>query len=317
MTKIHSQEKEQFKELFAQADVDHFEDRYRILEVFLQGEDHVTAAELSDRLEKSENRFSPEFIKDTLNLMCRFGFAHKNRFDNGQARYEHRHLGDHHDHMICIKCRKIMEFNDDQLETLQQQIAAAQGFHLLQHRMELYGICNQCFGNRVGRLLPLVAARQGERLTIEEITGGAGARMRLITMGLRPGDVIDVITNLKDGQVVVALDGKRYALGRGFAQKIIVKPSVKAKPAGAGKDDPDIETMPMSKMKEGQAGTIVKTGGETLLRRRLLEMGLLKGVDVYIEKYAPLNDPIELIVKGYHVSLRVKEAANIMVSNVR
>jgi len=314
MTKIHSQEKEQFKELFAQADVDYFEDRYRILEVFLQGEDHITAAELAGRLEKAGHRFSTGFIEDTLQLMCRFGFAQKNRFDNGQDQYEHRHLGDHHDHMICIKCRKIIEFSNDQLEALQLQIASARGFHMLQHRMELYGICDQCFGQRVGRL-PLVAARQGERLMIEEITGGSGARMRLITMGLRPGDVVDVITNLNDGQIVVALEGKRYALGRGLAQKIIVKPFSEDQPVGTG--DPEKETLPMSLMKEGQVGTIVKTGGESLLRRRLLEMGLLKGVDVYIEKYAPLKDPIELIVKGYHISLRVEEAANIVVTNVR
>ncbi len=316
MTKIHSQEKEQFKELFAHADVDNFEDRYRILEVFLQGEDHITATELADRLEKSGNRFSPDFIKDTLKLMSRFGFAHKNRFDNGEPRYEHRHLGDHHDHMICTKCRKIMEFNNDQLETLQLQIAASRGFHLLQHRMDLYGICDRCFGKRVGKM-PLPAARQGERLTIEEIVGGAGARMRLITMGLRVGDIIDVITNLNDGQIVVALEGKRYALGRGLSQKVIVKSFEKDQQAGGGESDPDKETLPMSKMMEGQAGTIVKTGGHSLLRRRLLEMGLLKGVDVYIEKYAPLKDPIELIVKGYHVSLRVEEAANITMSNIR
>jgi len=316
MTKIHSQEKEQFKELFARADVDNFEERYRILEVFLQGEDHVTAAELSARLEKSGNRFSPEFIKETLKLMCRFGFAHKNRFDNGQTRYEHRHLGDHHDHMICTKCRKIIEFKNDQLEALQLQIAAARGFHLLQHRMDLYGICDQCFGKRVGQM-PLTAARQGERLTIEEIIGGSGARMRLITMGLRAGDIIDVITNLNDGQIVVALEGKRYALGRGFAQKIIVKPFEKGRAAELARAASAEETMPMSRMREGQAGTIVKTGGGSVLRRRLLEMGLLKGVDVYIEKYAPLKDPIELIVKGYHVSLRVEEAEGITVSNVR
>ena len=316
MTKIHSQEKEQFKELFAHADVDHFEDRYRILEVFLQGEDHITATELADRLERSGSRFAPDFIKDTLKLMCRFGFAHKNRFDNGQARYEHRHLGDHHDHMICIKCRNIIEFSNDQLEALQLQIASSRGFHLLQHRMELYGICDRCFGERVGRL-SLIAARQGERLVIEQITGGSGARMRLITMGLRPGDVIDVITNLNDGQIVVALEGKRYALGRGLARKVMVKPFVAAQAAGKAASDLDKETLPMSRMKEGQVGTIVKTGGDSLLRRRLLEMGLLKGVDVYVEKYAPLKDPIELIVKGYHVSLRVEEAVNIRVANVR
>jgi Fur family ferric uptake transcriptional regulator len=46
-------------------------------------------------------------------------------------------------------------------------------------------------------------------------------------------------------------------------------------------------------------------------------MGFLHGTEVYVEKYAPLRDPIELILKGYHVSLRVDEAARIQVENVR
>ena len=75
--------------------------------------------------------------------------------------------------------------------------------------------------------------------------------------------------------------------------------------------------MRLSEMKEGQSGTIVHVGGNGILRRRILEMGILKGTQVYIEKYAPLRDPLELIVKGYHVSLRVKEAAEVEVDNVR
>ena len=66
--------------------------------------------------------------------------------------------------------------------------------------------------------------------------------------------------------------------------------------------------MLMSDMREGQTGTVVRVGGNGILRRRILEMGILKGAEVYIEKYAPLKDPLELIVKGYHVSLRVEEA---------
>ena len=75
--------------------------------------------------------------------------------------------------------------------------------------------------------------------------------------------------------------------------------------------------MRLSEMKEGQSATIVHVGGNGILRRRILEMGILKGTQVYVEKYAPLRDPLELIVKGYHVSLRVKEAAEIEVDNVR
>jgi len=68
--------------------------------------------------------------------------------------------------------------------------------------------------------------------------------------------------------------------------------------------------MLLSEMKQGQTGTILRVGGEGVLRRRILEMGILKGTEVYVEKYAPL-------LKGYHVSLRVEEAAKITVENVR
>ena len=74
--------------------------------------------------------------------------------------------------------------------------------------------------------------------------------------------------------------------------------------------------MLLSEMKEGQAGTIVHVGGNGALRRRVLEMGLTKGTEIYVEKYAPLKDPLELIIKGYHISLRVEEAANITVDKL-
>lgn len=73
--------------------------------------------------------------------------------------------------------------------------------------------------------------------------------------------------------------------------------------------------MRLSEMREGETGRIVGINGEPRLRRRILEMGLTRGAEVYIEKYAPLKDPLELIVKGYHVSLRVREAAEIQVVN--
>ena len=75
--------------------------------------------------------------------------------------------------------------------------------------------------------------------------------------------------------------------------------------------------MLLSEVKEGQTVTISRIGGSGVLRRRLHEMGIIKGSDVLVEKYAPLKDPLELIVKGYHVSLRVEEAAQITVEVVK
>ena len=224
MKHIHRQEKQQFKKLFKQEYIDVFEDRFNVLEIFLQTEKHLTIDELINLLKENGYDFEPDFIRDTLKLMVRFGFAKKNRFNNGPVRYEHLHLGQHHDHMICTKCRKIVEFREDQIEDLQLKIAATHGFHMLQHKMEIYGICSECLKNRV-QGMPLAMAKPGERLVIKDITGGSGARMRLLSMGLRLKDEIEIVTNPRQGQIVVAVGFKRFALGRGLAQKIMVQPA--------------------------------------------------------------------------------------------
>lgn len=223
MKNIHSQEKEQFKKLFKQENIDRFEDSLKVLDVFLETERHVTANELMHLLQENGYNFDLSFIRDTLKLMCRFGFAIKNRFENGEIRYEHMHLGHHHDHMICTKCKRIIEFEDEGLESLQGQIVSRHGFHMLQHRMEIYGICSSCLEGR-DMNLPLTAAKQGEKLVIKSFSGGTGSRMRLSTMGLRIGDEVEVVTNQGAGQLVISVDGKRYALGRGLAKKVLVRP---------------------------------------------------------------------------------------------
>ncbi len=223
MKQLHRQEKEQFKKLFQQEQIDQFELRFKVLDVFMQTEKHVTSAELVALLHDRGVDLRAEFVRETLKLMCCLGFAQKRQFDNGQVRYEHRHIGQHHDHMICTKCKRIIEFSNEALENLQIKIADEHGFHMLQHKMEIYGICTDCLQQR-DDCMPLTNARTGEKLVIKAINGGAASRMRLMAMGLRIGDAIEVITNLGQGQVVVALELKRYSLGRGLAQKIIVQP---------------------------------------------------------------------------------------------
>jgi Fe2+ transport system protein FeoA len=75
--------------------------------------------------------------------------------------------------------------------------------------------------------------------------------------------------------------------------------------------------MLLSEIKEGQAARVVRVGGNGPFRRRIFEMGIVKGTKVYVDKYAPLKDPIEIIVMGYHLSLRVEEASQITVESVQ
>jgi Fe2+ transport system protein FeoA len=70
--------------------------------------------------------------------------------------------------------------------------------------------------------------------------------------------------------------------------------------------------IPLSAFKQGERGLIIKVQGSGAFRKRLQEMGFIKGTEVFVEKYAPLRDPVELVVKGYHVSLRVEEAAQVI-----
>lgn len=66
----------------------------------------------------------------------------------------------------------------------------------------------------------------------------------------------------------------------------------------------------------GESGTIVKVNGEGRVRRRLFDMGLTPGAEVFLRKKAPLGDPIEITLRGYELSLRKDEAANVEIDMI-
>ncbi len=66
-------------------------------------------------------------------------------------------------------------------------------------------------------------------------------------------------------------------------------------------------------LKIGERATVVKIHGEGAVKRRIMDMGLTKGVEVYVRKVAPLGDPIEITVRGYELSIRKADAENIEV----
>lgn len=70
-------------------------------------------------------------------------------------------------------------------------------------------------------------------------------------------------------------------------------------------------------VKVGQSADVAKLTGAGALKRRIMDMGLTKGTHVYVKKVAPLGDPIELTVRGYELSVRLDEAANVEVTDVR
>ena len=69
----------------------------------------------------------------------------------------------------------------------------------------------------------------------------------------------------------------------------------------------------LSELEPGEKGTIVKVQGSGALRRRLLDMGLIRGTEIKMVRKSPLGDPLEFLVKGYNLSLRKKECENVYV----
>lgn len=69
----------------------------------------------------------------------------------------------------------------------------------------------------------------------------------------------------------------------------------------------------LDQLGRGQAGRILRVGGRPAARRRLLELGVVRGETIMLQRAAPLGDPLEFVVKGYHLSLRKREAATILV----
>ena len=70
---------------------------------------------------------------------------------------------------------------------------------------------------------------------------------------------------------------------------------------------------PLKELKPKDKGKIVRVGGKGSVHRRLLDMGLVTGAEVEVERVAPLGDPMQVKIKGYHLTLRKEEAANIWV----
>ena len=214
-------EKTNFRTLIENDDIGKVEERLNIIEVFLSIEEHVTLEEMVQLLKDRGYDYDLEFVRQCMNRWVDHGFAQKKKFEGQPPRYEHRHLGKHHDHLICTKCGEIEEFRNEDMERLQINVATAQGFHMLQHRMEIYGICSECLAQR-SPLLPLAMAKPGENVVIKDIMGGSHARSRLASMGLKRGDFLEIINNNGLGRLIVGHETMRLAMGRGIAQKIMV-----------------------------------------------------------------------------------------------
>ena len=118
--------------------------RLKILEVLEKSSNHhMSAEDIYRSLMEQQEEVGVATIYRVLSQFEESGIVHKLNFENNQAVYELCGV-DHHDHLVCVKCNTIIEFQDDVIEQHQLQIANKYGFQLTDHSLYLYGLCKAC-----------------------------------------------------------------------------------------------------------------------------------------------------------------------------
>lgn len=119
-------------------------ERSSVLRAFMASERHVTAEELHREMKEKGSSIGLATIYRTLNLFCECGLAEQRQFGDGQARYELTYNVNHHDHLVCTQCDRIIEFENLDIEKLQEKVAKKNNFTVYSHKLELYGLCSGC-----------------------------------------------------------------------------------------------------------------------------------------------------------------------------
>lgn len=146
--------------------------------------------------------------------------------------------------------------------------------------------------------------REG-RCIISKIDGSRTLVRRLAELGMVRGKVVTVIATADSNSgLLIYFQGQRLAVSPEMAECIEVLDL-------GSLDDKDLVSLDSIPLKK--AGVVVRLNGSKELRRRLMDMGLTRNTIVTVQQVAPLGDPVELTLRGYKLSLRKSEAANIMV----
>jgi len=137
-------ETELFKTLISEGGLKTTKQREEILSIFLNSPGHKNLSQIYVQVAKVNPKIGYSTVYRTLKLLTRLGLADQRKFADGETRYEPTSEKSHHDHLICLDCGKIIEFEDEALEAHQLDIAQRHHFKVSHHRMEIYGQCAGC-----------------------------------------------------------------------------------------------------------------------------------------------------------------------------
>jgi Fur family transcriptional regulator, ferric uptake regulator len=141
----NSQIIDKLKEVIKQKGLKYTKQREIILETILNSDRHLSAEDLHQLIQKKypEEKIGIATVYRAVSFLEDSGLISSISLDKDTKKFE-TNFKEHHDHLICIKCGKIVEFTNDKIEKEQEKIAKKEGFRLLDHAMYLYGICKDC-----------------------------------------------------------------------------------------------------------------------------------------------------------------------------
>lgn len=119
-----------------------------IVETFLATNEHVGLETLLEKVRKQNPSVGFATVYRTMKLLVEAGVAHERDFGARASLYEVAQDREHHDHLVCDGCGKVVEFVNPQIEDQQEKVARKHGFTLRRHRHELFGLCQRCQAGR-------------------------------------------------------------------------------------------------------------------------------------------------------------------------
>jgi Fur family ferric uptake transcriptional regulator len=133
-----------FTEFLEKKDLKLTSQRRTILKVAFETNGHFSAEKLLELSKQADSTISKATVYRTLALLKESQILEEQDFGDGKKMYERAQGRKHHDHLICIRCGKIIEFQNDPIERLQNAEAQKQKFKIVYHSLKLFGFCNSC-----------------------------------------------------------------------------------------------------------------------------------------------------------------------------
>jgi Fur family ferric uptake transcriptional regulator len=118
--------------------------RELILELFLGDEGHRSVEDIYRAVRERDPRIGYTTVYRTMKILAECGLAREIDLADGITRYEHLFNHAHHDHMICMQCGNSIEFYNSEIEETQDSASEQLGFKVLDHKLQIYGICRNC-----------------------------------------------------------------------------------------------------------------------------------------------------------------------------